>query len=157
MSAVTSTGHTLRTMTTAERAACWRHASVCAAVVLISATAACTRTPPAPPLPPTTAPPEQVLDRYLSALVAHDCATAHSLATGTFVKGNGELCGVVTVSAYTPPQLAPRRIDTEAVFSSQLSITGGDESLPDGQRLWCWVLDQQPDNAWRLTAGGSLC
>jgi hypothetical protein len=107
-------------------------------------------------LPPDTAPPDVVLNAYLTALRESDCETAHALATSTFVKGNGELCGDLHVAAFTvdgPPATPP---DGEVIFATTLTTSGsGDGSVPAGEVTWFYSLVQQPGGAWRLTGGGS--
>src|SRR5688572_1515723 len=68
--------------------------------------------------PPDSAAPDVVLGVYLDALVRSDCSAGRTLATSTFVFGNGELCGHTTVSAFAvdgapaqpnPTQVSPQR------------------------------------------------
>lgn len=106
-------------------------------------------------VPPDSAPPGVVLEAYLVALKSGDCDTAHALAAPTFVVGNGELCGALHVTAFgalTGPA-TPR--DGEVTFSTPLTTTGGDASMPDGEHLWFYTLDRQPNGASRLAGGGS--
>jgi len=112
--------------------------------------------PAAIDLPPVSAPPDVVLDAYLQALLAGDCATAHTLVTATFIIGNGELCGALTVTAARIDPVGPARpSDHEVVFGTTLTTVGGDASMPDGEQTWFYDLQRQPDGAWRLTGGGS--
>ena len=106
-------------------------------------------------LPAKDAAPAEVLSAYLQALRSGDCQSAHALATSSFVHGNGELCGDLTVSAYTPlvDPATPR--DGEVVFATNLTTQGGDGSMPDGLHTWFYALDRQPDGAWRIVGGGS--
>lgn len=110
-----------------------------------------------PAVPPDSSPPDVVLNAYLVALERGDCATAHALATSTFVVGDGELCGAVVVSAYTPLTTAATPFAGEVEYSTTLTITrgSGDGSVGAGERIWFYQLDQQPGGAWRLTGGGS--
>jgi hypothetical protein len=106
-------------------------------------------------VPPDSAPPAVVLEAYLVALRSGDCDTADALAAPTFVVGNRELCGALHVTAFgalTAPAI-PR--DGEVVSSTPLAIAGGDASMPDGEHLWFYTLDRQPNGAWRLAGGGS--
>lgn len=123
-------------------------------VIAIAGSAAC-GSPTA--IPPDSAPPDVVLTAYLSALVAGDCATAHALATPTFVVGSGELCGAVTVSAFTPLTTSTTPFAGEVVYSTTLTITRGssDRSVAPGDLIWFYQLDQQPSGPWRITGGGS--
>lgn len=116
---------------------------------------------PSPSLPPVSAPPEVVLDTYLRALVAGDCATADALAVGTFTAYNGDLCGYLTVTAY---RIYGKNIDglglrledvREVVFATMITTRGGDIALPDGDHTWFYSLDRQPDGSWRLAGGGT--
>ena len=110
---------------------------------------------PAVALPSEPAAPGVVLDTYLRALLAGDCDTGGKLATASFRKGNGELCGLTRVTAY--------RIDgsvqpspNEVVFSSRLTTTGTDDhSIVPGEMIWFYSLQRQPDGSWRLAGGGS--
>ena len=45
--------------------------------------------------------------------------------------------------------------DDVAVFSTTMTVTDGDESMPDGTYTWFYDLGRQPDGAWLLTGGGS--
>jgi hypothetical protein len=117
---------------------------------------ACSHIPSSTPAgSPGVAPPEVVLSDYLAALQAGDCRTAHQFATSTFIVGNGELCGVLHVSAFTPLTGPATPRDGEVVFSSELTTSGGDVSMPDGQHTWFYTLDRQSNGAWRITGGGS--
>ena len=92
---------------------------------------------------------------YLVALKAGDCRSAHALATSSFARGNGELCGDLDVTAYTTPQGPATPNDHEVVYATTLTTKGGDETVPDGQHIWFYSLDRQPDGSWRLAGGGS--
>lgn len=107
-------------------------------------------------LPPISAGPEVVLDRYLGALVAGDCDTGRKLATETFRKGNGELCGATRVSAYRMEPVPARPSSEEVVFATNLTTTGSDDgSIEPGPLIWFYSLDRQPDGSWRIVGGGS--
>jgi cellulase/cellobiase CelA1 len=129
------------------------------ALLTLAATAACSPAAPVPSaatLPPPTAAPEVVLDAYLRALVAGDCDTGRKLATATFAKGNGELCGDTHVSAYQINPVPARPNAGEVVFSTTVTTTGtADGSILPGAMTWFYSLDQQPDGSWRLVGGGS--
>jgi hypothetical protein len=106
-------------------------------------------------LPSDSAPPDVVLDAYLRALKAGDCATTHALGTSTFVVGNGELCGALELISYaisTPPA-RPR--ENEVVFGTLETTRGGDGSVPEDPHVWFYDLERQPSGAWRITGGGS--
>ena len=123
--------------------------SVLSLVLMLAACA------PTAVLTPTSTDPGVVLDTYLRALLAGDCDTGGKLATESFRKGNGELCGLTRVMAY--------RIDgsvqpspNEVVFSSRLTTTGTpDHSIVPGEMIWFYSLHRQPDGSWRLAGGGS--
>ena len=97
-----------------------------------------------------------MLNAYLTALKAGDCGTAHRLVVASsFIVGNGELCGALNVSAFTPLTGPATPTNDEVVFSTELTTRGGDASMPDGEHTWFYELDRQPNGAWRITGGGS--
>lgn len=107
-------------------------------------------------LPPDSATPDVVLNAYLTALKAGDCGTTHQLfATSNVNVGNGDQCGALHVSAFTPLAGPATPKAGEVVFSTELTTSGGDFSMPDGQHTWFYTLDRQPSGAWRITGGGS--
>lgn len=114
--------------------------------------AACTHAPKS--LPAAGATPRQVLDAYLLALQAGDCATANAYAVDRFV-ADGELCGRVNVLAYRTEAYRTQPSPDEVVLAETLTIKDGDESLPDGDHEWFYTLRRQPSGAWRLSAAGS--
>ncbi len=104
---------------------------------------------------PDQAPPDAVLSAYLAALRAGDCERTRSLATPAFVAGNGDLCGVLDVTAFTSLTGPATPDGGEVVFSTTLTTRGGDVSMPDGDHTWFYTLIRQPDGAWRIAGGGS--
>lgn len=116
--------------------------------------AACSAAEPVA-LPARDASSSVVLGAYLRALKSGDCDSAHALAATSFIRGNGELCGAVTVTAYTQPGTPAAPRDGEVIFSITLTIGSGDDSLPAGDHTWFYSLDRRPDGAWRLVGGGS--
>ncbi|WP_337974345.1 hypothetical protein [Cellulomonas sp. NTE-D12] len=110
---------------------------------------------PSVALPTAGADPRTVLSVYLRALKAGDCKTARRLATSTFSFGNGELCGHLKVWSYTEPGQPALPGNGEAIFSTELSVTGADASMNNGKNTWFYVLKQQADGQWRLVGGGS--
>ena len=106
-------------------------------------------------LPPDSAPPEVVLTAYLIALKAGDCGTAHQLADPSFTRSNGDLCGDLHVSAFSPLTGPATPRDGEVVFSTELTTSGGDFSMRDGQHTVFYTLDRQPNGVWRISGGGS--
>ncbi len=106
--------------------------------------------------PDAAAQPRAVLEAYLAALRAGDCLAARAFAAPTFTVGNGELCGALTIVSVTLDQAGPATpTDDVAVFSTMLTVTAGDKSMPDGTYAWFYDLGRQPDGAWLLTGGGS--
>jgi hypothetical protein len=108
----------------------------------------------AKPLPSAGATPRQVLDAYLLALQAGDCATTHEYAVDRFLT-DGELCGRVNVLAYRTDAYRAQPSPNEVVLAETLTIKDGDQSLPDGDHEWFYTLRRQPSGAWRLSAAGS--
>ena len=121
------------------------------ALVAILITAACGSRPSPPP---DSATPDVVVEAYLAALLAGDCDDGRALATASFTIGNGELCGAVHVSAYTAP-IGPAGTADEPVFSTTLTTSGDNMSIPSGELVWFYALGRQPSGAWRITGGGS--
>jgi hypothetical protein len=123
------------------------------AAIVALALAACQ---PGVAVPPDSATPEVVLDAYLRALVAGDCAIGRKLAVPTFQKGNGELCGSTGVTGFRiePPPARPSA--DEVVFFSVLRTTGSDDgSIQPGEIGWFYSLQRQPSGPWRITGGGT--
>ena len=114
-----------------------------AAVGLAAALAlgACTHVAGA--LPEDGATPRQVLDAYLLALQAGDCATTHAYAVDAFLT-DGELCGHVNVALLPERRLHAKPSPTRSCSPPQLTIKDGDQSLPDGDHLWFSTLRRQP-------------
>ena len=106
-------------------------------------------------LPSAGSDPRTVLSVYLRALKAGDCRTASQLTTSTFTFGNGELCGHLKVWSYTEPGQPGLPGNGEAIFSTNLWVTGADNSMNEGKNTWFYVLRQQTDGEWRLVGGGS--
>lgn len=126
---------------------------VTVALLLALSSAACA---PAVALPLDSAGPEVILDTYLRALVAGDCDTGRKLATDTFRKGNGELCGGTRVTAYRIDPVPARPSPEEIVFSTNLTTSGSDDgSILPGELGWFYSLDHQPNGSWRVVGGGS--
>lgn len=106
-------------------------------------------------MPGRDAPPNEVLTAYLGALQAGDCQAAHALTTSTFVHGNGDLCGVITLKEFTMDVKPAQPGDGEAIFATELATEGGDETMPAGHHTWFYSLKKQPSGEWRLVGGGS--
>jgi hypothetical protein len=101
------------------------------------------------------APPDVVLTRYLDALVAGDCERTRSFVAPTFVKGTGELCGALDVSAFTPLSDPARPSETEYAYSTTLTTSGDGASIPAGNQIWFYHLIRQADGQWLISGGGS--
>ena len=108
-----------------------------------------------PSLPSDSAPPEVVLEAYLHAFKAGDCATARALGTATFVVGNGELCGALDLISYTISKPPATPNDHEVVFGTLETTHGGDGSVPEDPHIWFYDVQRQPNGPWRITGGGS--
>jgi len=119
--------------------------AVLAAAVLASSIAACSARVP---LPPDNASPQQVLEAYLQALAAGDCETVKALTEG----GSKGLCGSVT--AYTPPRLF-LALKGDLLFTTTVTISGGDGSMPDGPNTWNYTLGQDAAGRWRIVNQGT--
>jgi hypothetical protein len=134
-----------------------RRGSVGLALLTVVAGASCSPAPGAAfSMPPTSAGADVVLDAYLRALVASDCADGRKLTTATFVAGNGELCGDTRVSDYKVNPVPARPNSTEAVYVTTITTSGtSDGSVAFGSMTWFYDLVQQPDGAWRIVGGGS--
>ena len=125
-----------------------------AAVGLAAALALGACTHAAGALPEDGATPRQVLDAYLLALQAGDCATTQAYAVDRFPT-DGELCGHVNVLSYRSDAYTSKPSADQVELAATLTIKGGDQSLQDGDHLWFYTLRRQPTGAWRLSAGGS--
>ena len=127
---------------------------MCAAGVLglLGGLAACSTAPKSLTSPGAT--PRQVLDAYLLALQAGDCATSNAYAVDQFLS-DGELCGRVNVEAYRADTYQSHPSADRVVLAATLTLKGGDDSLRDGDHLWFYTLRRQPSGAWRLSAAGS--
>jgi hypothetical protein len=123
------------------------------ALFMVLLAAACA---PAPALPPDPVGPDVVLDTYLRALLAGDCDTGRKVATQSFAKGNGELCGDTHVTRYRIDPGAARPSSDEIVFSTHLITSGTDDgSIESGEMMWFYSLTRQSDGSWRIAGGGS--
>ena len=126
--------------------------AVAVALATLVGLAACSDAPKS--LPSAGATPRQVLEAYLLALQAGDCATTHAYAVDRFLT-DGELCGRVNVLAYRTDPYRAQPTPDEVVLAERLTIKDGDQSLPDGDHQWFYTLRRQPSGAWRLSAAGS--
>jgi hypothetical protein len=106
--------------------------------------------------PPDSASARTVLETYLQSLVAGDCTGGRVLGTAAFVRGNGDLCGGTSVTAWTINKGFEGSTPAETEFNTTLTTTGtGDGTVPAGDVTWFFVLRQQPNGAWRLVGGGT--
>lgn len=125
----------------------------CRAFILTAVIAACGGS--SLTVPPDSAPPAVVLDAYLRALLAGDCAAGRALTSETFRIGNGELCGQTEVTAFRV-EGDPATPGPEVVFATTLTTTGtSDGSVPAGDITWFYSLDRTRGSAWRIAGGGS--
>jgi hypothetical protein len=96
-----------------------------------------------------------VLSAYLEAVKQGECSVAERYFIGE--PYNGDLCHLPGL------RLLDYRIDggpatpspDEADFAVTITITGGDQTMPDGDLLWFFDLHRQPGGSWRITGAGS--
>jgi hypothetical protein len=96
-----------------------------------------------------------VLGGYLDAVKSGDCDAAAQFFIGK--PYNGDLCHMPGL------RLLDYRIDggpatpspDEADFAVTITITGGGETMPDGDLTWFFDLHRQPGGDWRITGAGS--
>lgn len=114
--------------------------------------AACSRS--TAPTPPDDATPEQVVRAYVDAVQAGDCDAARAL-----VEDEGQSwCGNVDITAMTVTSTTQERKATETGDGPMiqrvwvdLTTSGGDGSLPDGDQMWSYLLERTGSNgAWRI-------
>lgn len=154
-------GRTIRTWRLPALAAATVVAIVAVAIGMVSAH----RVPPAASGPPTArtttllavgASATDVLDAYLAAFKANDCTTASKLTTRTFIFGNGELCGDVTIDSFT--RTAGGAVNGgEIEYGVVLRVATGskDGTVPAGDVTLFYTLRYQPDGSWKIVSGGS--
>ena len=123
------------------------------AVLALTGCAAASRDSASPP--PPGAPPSVVLETYLRALVAGDCASAHAAATSTFATDPAELCGEVRVSAFSIRGDPATPDPNEVVYMTILTTSGSsDGTIARGETDWFYGLERE-GGEWRLVSGGS--
>lgn len=129
--------------------------SIVLAVVLAGCTTSATRVP----LPSEPAAPRTILLAYLDALVAGACASARALAApGLNGFGGGIWCDrprVIDYRAPFPSDQPGGDPSSQLVYAVEINVMGGDQSLPDGWRVWFFLLEPQPGGMWRVTSTGS--
>lgn len=93
----------------------------------------------------------------MNDLIAGNCNAGRQLTTGTFVVGNGELCGATQVTSYSiSRQPVTPSAATDVTFATNLITTGTtDGSIRPGTLTWFYSLKLQADGSWRITGGGS--
>jgi hypothetical protein len=120
------------------------------------AVAACSPqvTQPRTTLPPANAQPGEVVAAYLQALVDGDCAKARALSTNG---GQAPFCDRPRVTAYSELSRGngAHPNPTEVVYAVELTIRGGDVSLPDGKHTMFVQVLLQPGGVWRVNGVGS--
>ena len=105
--------------------------------------------------PPPGAAASDVLDSYLRALVAGDCATAHAAATSTFATDPSELCGEVRVTTFSVRENPATPGPNEVVYMTTLTTNGSsDGTIARGKTDWFYGLERK-GGQWRLASGGS--
>lgn len=116
---------------------------------------ACSAPVTVPSLPPDGAPALTVLNAYLDAWRAGNCATSQALETPSYAASRVGKCGQVEITTYQidPNPSTPTQDWTE--FSTTVTTKGGDETLPDGEHILFCVLLRQPSGAWRLSDVGT--
>lgn len=112
-------------------------------------------TPAAIAMPPDSAGPDVVLDAFLRAAAAGDCATSRALkATLLAEKGFFDLCGLTDVQSFSVTD-GPITVDPDKVrFSGTVTITGIGVDLPAGAYRWTYFVQRQTNGTWRLVDGG---
>lgn len=105
--------------------------------------------------PPAGASASVVLDTYLRALVAGDCATAHAAAASTFSADQGDLCGDVDVSAFSVREGPATPGPDEVIYATVLTTNGSsDGTIARGKTDWFYQLERQ-GGEWRVASGGT--
>lgn len=98
-----------------------------------------------------TEPPSEVLGRYLRLLKTGDCTAA-----GKLFRGQGNLCGAVTVSDFSEPGTPAMPSSDRAIYPITLTTSGSkDGTIPAGAVTWYFTLHRQSTGNWLITGGGS--
>ena len=126
------------------------------ATAIVLSLAACSRN--SVPMAADDAPPEQVVRAYVDAVHAKDCETADALVA----EPSQSWCGDVDITALTVTGTTREAKASEAGDGPtiervwvDLTIRGGDETVPDGDLAWSYLLDRSgPGGAWRIYAQG---
>jgi len=100
--------------------------------------------------------PRANLRLYLDAVVAGNCDAARAMTTASFTVGNGDLCGITRIMAYSIADQPARPNDNEVVYAATITTAGGDASMPDGPHTWFYTLTRLATNGeWRISGGGT--
>ena len=100
------------------------------------------------PMPPDSAAPDVVLDTYLRAQVAGDCATARALSLETAVPCDG------SIKAYAFDHSRSFSLpDGSVQFHPTLTVTI-EFGMTAGEHGIYYYLARQPNGVWRVTSGG---
>ena len=106
------------------------------------------------PLPPDDATPEQVVRAYADAVRAGDCDTAQALVDDRRQSWCGDTdITALMVTGTTRERKATESGDGPLIQRVWVNLTqrGGDDSLPDGEFMWSYLLDRTgPNGAWRI-------
>lgn len=105
-------------------------------------------------MPPDSAPPAAVLEAYLVALEANDCAIANRLTMPLVLNSEFvDLCAVTRVTAFVI-EGEPAVVDFESVrIRARITITGTTSGLSAGEITGTYFLQRQASGAWRIIQG----
>lgn len=117
---------------------------------------------PARELPSAAATPEQVVEAFLDAVDDRDGAAVGAMASAQHADLVRQTWFVVDIADLdvgdSVPQSATGRAQgfVHAVYVPvQMTVSGGDPSLPDGRTAWGYVLARDaPDEPWTVVAQG---
>jgi len=105
------------------------------------------------PIPPASATPQQVVQAYVDALDAHDCATAEALAPGE----GGRWCHATRsgrVTDLSAPFKDGRRIDIGVTLSVSWRLFHNDHSIYGSTFAWGYILSRTTAG-WRIVDQGT--
>ncbi|MFD6176971.1 MULTISPECIES: hypothetical protein [unclassified Isoptericola] len=104
-------------------------------------------------VPPPDATAEDVVRAYLTALDAHDCATAQALTAPEFATTTESMCHDVSSLEITDLET----VGTGAVnagFDVDWRFFADDTSIPEGGFGWTYYLTRDPEG-WRIEDAGN--
>lgn len=116
-------------------------------------------------VPPNDAAPEQVVEAYLAALNAHDCATAEALSTSDASQWCHDLRSLTDITVHDgirekpswsgqPPSVEVVNVAVD--FSVRWRLGHDDGSMPDGRNPWGYLLMRRSaDQPWRIFSEGT--